>query len=121
MSMFVLPPPPEDRLVRRLVDFATSHLPADLRTATLAAQVGVSQRHLNRLFANDLGQTPAQFVRHARTEAAAHLLATTTLPVSRVANQCGFGSPEHLRQAFTARYGIPPSRSRATQQRPVHG
>lgn len=84
-----------------------------LATATLAARAGVSERHLTRLFLKHLGQAPGRFVRQARIEAAAHLLSSTTLP--SVAARCGFGTVETLRQAFVTRYGIPPSRYRATQ------
>jgi transcriptional regulator GlxA family with amidase domain len=58
-------------------------------------------------------RTPAQYVRDARTEAAAHLLVATGLPLTAVARRCGFGSTESLRQAFLDRYGVPPSRFRA--------
>jgi transcriptional regulator GlxA family with amidase domain len=113
MSMFVAARPPEHDLVRRITDHIGSHLDGDLTTATLAARAGVSERHLTRLFLEHLGQTPGRYVRQARTEAAAHLLATTSRPIASVAKRCGFGSAETLRQAFVDRYGIPPSRYRA--------
>ncbi|GAA4926795.1 DJ-1/PfpI family protein [Streptomyces coeruleoprunus] len=112
MSLFTAVPPPRDDLVRRVVDHVAGHPDGDLRTAALAALVSVTPRHLTRLFVEHLGQTPGRFVRQARTEAAAHLLASTTLPLASVAAKCGFGSAETLRQAFTGRYGIPPSRYR---------
>ncbi|MGK5553542.1 GlxA family transcriptional regulator [Actinomadura kijaniata] len=114
VSMFTDIPPPDNDLVRRTVDHVTGHLDADLSTAVLAARAGVSERHLTRLFLRHLGQPPARFVRRARVEAAAHLLVSTTLPLAAVASRCGFGTAETLRQAFVARYGVPPSRYRAT-------
>ncbi|MEW9547215.1 GlxA family transcriptional regulator [Nonomuraea sp. NPDC050783] len=115
MSMFVAPPPPADSLVRRTVDFIGGHLADDLSTAALAAAAGVSERHLTRLFLRHLGLTPGRYVRQARAEAAAHLLASTSLPMSAVAARCGFGTAETLRQAFLDRYGVSPSRYRLTQ------
>ncbi|MFJ8649296.1 GlxA family transcriptional regulator [Streptomyces sp. NPDC093546] len=112
MSMFTAASPPRDALVRRLVDHIAGHPDGDLGTVALAALAGVTPRHLTRLFLEHLGQTPGRFVRQARTEAAAHLLASTALPLASVAAKCGFGSAETLRQAFTSRYGIPPSRYR---------
>ena len=117
MSMFVEPPSPANDLVRRIVAHITGNLGGDLTTPVLAAGAGVSERHLTRLFLRHLGQTPGRFVRRARTEAAAHLLASTALPMAAIAARCGFGTPETLRQAFTDRYGIPPSRYRLTQTR----
>ncbi|GIH62083.1 GlxA family transcriptional regulator [Microbispora siamensis] len=115
MSMFTEGPPPGDGLVKRIVDHVTGHPDADLSTAALAAGAGVSERHLTRLFLKHTGQTPGRFVRRARTEAAAHLLASTSLPMAAIAARCGFGTAEALRQAFVDLYGIPPSRYRLTQ------
>ncbi len=115
MSMFVSAPPVSDSLVRRTVEHITGHLDTDLSTPALAAGAGVSERHLTRLFLKHLGRTPGRFVRQARTEAAAHLLASTSLPMAAVAARCGFGTAETLRQAFVDRYGIAPSRFRTTQ------
>ncbi|MGW7052237.1 GlxA family transcriptional regulator [Streptomyces sp. NPDC054887] len=117
MSLFTAAPPARDDMVRELVAHITAHPDRDLGTVALAARAGVTPRHLTRLFTEHLGLAPARFVRRARTEAAAHLLASTTLPMAGVAARCGFGSAESLRQAFTARYGISPSRYRATQRR----
>lgn len=113
MSVFVAARPPEHTVVRDLVDHIGSHLDDALSVSALAARAAVSERHLTRLFLEQLGQTPGRYVRTARVEAAANLLASTTLPIASVAARCGFGSTEALRQAFVARYGLPPSRYRA--------
>jgi transcriptional regulator GlxA family with amidase domain len=118
MSMFTSPRAPGHRLLREVVDHITANLDGDLSSATLARRAGVSERHLARLFVEHLGQTPGRYVRRARTEAAAHLLCATVLPVAGVARRCGFGSAETLRVAFVERYGTTPSRYRATQTVP---
>jgi transcriptional regulator GlxA family with amidase domain len=109
ISLHVGAPAPSDPIVQGIVGYITRGLSGDLTTATLAAEAGISARHLSRLFQNDLGQTPARYVRRARTEAAAQLLSTTSLPVVRVAKRCGFATTESLRAAFLAIYGVPPS------------
>ena len=77
--------------------------------ACLAARAAVSERHFTRLFVAHLGQTPARYVRAARTEAAAQLLVSSSLPLAQVAPRCGLGSVEALRQAFVDRYAVAPS------------
>jgi transcriptional regulator GlxA family with amidase domain len=114
MSMHVAAPPPDHSVVRDVTDRITGNLAGDLSTTALAREAGVSERHLNRLFVEHLGQSPGRFVRQARAEAAAQLLISTSLPLPRVAARCGFRSAETLRQAFVARYRTPPSRYRAT-------
>lgn len=116
MSMFTTAPPGND-VVRRVADHVGSNLSGDLSTAALSAVAGLSARHLTRLFLAELDQTPGQYVRQARLEAAAHLLAGTSLTMPAVAARCGFGSAETLRQAFTAKYGVAPSHYRRTHSR----
>lgn len=115
-SMFLARCSSDDLVVRRLSGHIASHLADDLDTATLARLAGLSERHLSRLFRTHLHATPARYVRRARVEAAAHLLRSTTLPLTAVARRCGFGSTESLRQAFLAHYSVPPSRFRTDRQ-----
>ncbi|MEV6301409.1 GlxA family transcriptional regulator [Actinoplanes sp. NPDC051861] len=113
VSMFLARRGSDDFVVRRVTDHITGNLSGDLTSGDLARRVGVSERHLARLFLTYVHQTPAQFVRRARTEAAAHLLTSTVLPMAAVARRCGFGSTESMRKAFQDRYGVPPSHYRA--------
>ncbi|KGN37096.1 GlxA family transcriptional regulator [Knoellia subterranea] len=115
MSMFTAAPPPQSELVRDTVDFVESHLGEDLSTTALARRVGVSERHLGRLFHESVGTSPGRYVRRCRVEAAAHLLTTTRLTVEAITARCGLGTVETLRQAFHSRYGVSPSHYRATQ------
>lgn len=112
VSMFVAHAPPDHRLVREAVEFVTTHVGVPLDTASLAQRFAVSERQLSRLFHAHVGMSPGRFVRRTRTEAAARLLSASTLPVAVVAQQCGFGTAEALRQAFVQLYGISPSRYR---------
>ncbi|MFE9469149.1 GlxA family transcriptional regulator [Streptomyces virginiae] len=112
MSLFTSAPVPRDEVTRGIVEHIAAHPGADLSTKALAARAGVTPRHLTRLFTHHLGQAPARYVRLARAEVAAQLLASTALPLEAVADRCGFGSAEAMRQAFTRRFGISPSRYR---------
>jgi transcriptional regulator GlxA family with amidase domain len=115
MSVFTTAPRPQDRLVRSVLDYVVANPGGDLRTAVLAANAGVSVRHLTRLFREQLGEPPGRLVRRVRLEVAARMLAATALPLPRIAQACGFSSAETLRQAFVASYHITPSLFRATQ------
>jgi transcriptional regulator GlxA family with amidase domain len=119
MSVHVAPPAPDDDVVRAASQHVLTNLDADLSTTRLAAAVGVSTRHLTRLFIRETGEPPGRFVRQTRVEAAARLLDSTSLPMPEVAARCGFGTVESLRQAFVAHYRMPPSRFRAVTRRAV--
>ena len=121
MSMFTVTSPPRHALVQQIVRHITANLASDLSAAALASAASVSERHLARLFIEDLGQTPGRFVRQPRVEAAAQLLSSDTQELSSVAAACGFGSAETLRQAFVAgtacrRRGTAPTKRRVVPQ-----
>ena len=115
MSVFNTPRTLEHSLVHDVVSYASTHLSEDLSTAALSARAGVSERHLDRLFVQELDTSPGRFVRRIRTEAAAHLLTGGDLSIATIAAKCGFRSIETLRLAFTATYGVTPSQYRSTQ------
>lgn len=117
MNLSPAAPLPEHRLVRSVVTYILGHLSGDLSAPALARFAGVSQRHLTRLFDGHLGTSPARYVRVARTEAAAQLLVSTSLPLTAVARKCGFTSTETLRQAFSDLYATSPSVYRNVNRR----
>jgi AraC family transcriptional regulator of adaptative response / DNA-3-methyladenine glycosylase II len=80
--------------------------------AELAGRIGVSDRHLRRIFLAEHGVTPVQYVRTRRLLLAKQLLTDTTLPVAQVALQCGFRSLRRFNAAFTEHYRMSPSKLR---------
>ncbi len=84
-----------------------------------AAEIGVSRRVLERRFLAGLGRSPLSMMRHERVERAKKLLTTTDLPVSRIAERCGFQSNERLTVNFRAAVGMPPAAyRRGPRQKP---
>ncbi len=67
--------------------------------AELGTRLGVSARHLRRLFSAHLGVTPDGLARSARTHFARRLLDETDLSVSEVAFAAGFGSVRQFNRA----------------------
>lgn len=80
--------------------------------AQLAARLGVSDRHLRRIFHTQLGLSPLQYLQTRKLLAAKQLLADTSLPISQVALASGFGSQRRFNAAFAAHYGLNPSQMR---------
>jgi transcriptional regulator GlxA family with amidase domain len=98
--------------LRSVVDAIAADASADHSASALATRSGLSVRHLNRLFRDQLGATPAEYVESVRVEAAQALLADGAT-VTDTALRSGFGSDESLRRAFGRRLGITPSAYRA--------
>lgn len=83
---------------------------------TLAASLGVGERHLARLVRKHFGASPSQIARTARVQRAKRLLDTTDLPMLQVALVAGFGSLRRFNAVFAEVYGRPPSDIRRRQQ-----
>jgi transcriptional regulator GlxA family with amidase domain len=73
---------------------------ARLSVRELAQRASMTERSFARVFRNETGITPADFVEATRVDAARRLLEETNLPLQRVASVCGFGRTEALRRAF---------------------
>jgi transcriptional regulator GlxA family with amidase domain len=80
----------------------------DHSAAAMAQRIGVSVRHLGRLFAQHTGLTPARYVELVRVGVAEALLAADRAPLADVASRAGFGSPETMRRAFRRTVGVTP-------------
>lgn len=80
--------------------------------AQLAARLGVSDRHLRRIFQATLGVSPQRWLHTRRLLAAKQLLADTRLPVTEVALAAGFASVRRFNDAFASHYGLAPSQLR---------
>lgn len=78
-----------------------------LSATQIAAGVGLSNRHLSRVFA-EAGTSVPRHVLQRRLEVARDLLVTpaaASMTIAEVAHHCGFTSAAHFSSAFTARYG----------------
>jgi AraC family transcriptional regulator of adaptative response / DNA-3-methyladenine glycosylase II len=91
----------------------------------LARDLGVSGRHLRRLFNTYIGVTPDQLARSRRTHFARRLFDDTNLTMTDIASTAGFGSVRQfnrkMQQVFGHRH--PPSGPRTARRptRPVAG
>lgn len=74
----------------------------------LAERLGVTDRHLRRVFREELGVTPVAYAQTQRLLMAKRLLADTSLPVTRVAMIAGFGSLRRFNSAVRDHYGLTP-------------
>jgi len=100
---------PDDLTVRRSLALITEGWLQERSVETLAAEVGISARHLRRLFIEKTGATPQQVHQTRRLLLAKQLLTETTLPVTEVAMAAGFASIRRFNSAFKAACAVAPS------------
>ncbi len=91
-----------------LDDGATEH--------DLAARLGVSARHLRRLFAAHVGATPDQLARSRRAHFARRLLDDTDLTIAQIALASGFGSARQLNRVAHDVFHASPRELRARRR-----
>ena len=94
--------------LREVVDSVIADPGADHSIASLANRAALSERHLVRMFRDQVGMTPARFVEQARLEAAKVLLATGDHSQDTVARRAGFGTPDTMRRTFRRNLGVSP-------------
>ena len=107
--------PPElvCRAVRLILDGSLDHGTED----ELGARLGISGRHLRRLFRAELGVTPDGLARSARVHFARRLLDDTDLSVTEIAFAAGFGSLRQLNRACREVFREPPRKLRARRRK----
>ena len=78
----------------------------------VAERVGVTDRHLRRIFADEFGVSPVQYAQTHRLLLAKRLLTDTKLTVADVAFASGFASVRRMNALFAERYRFSPMRLR---------
>jgi AraC family transcriptional regulator len=85
---------------------------ADLSAARLAARAGVSLAHFSRIFRDAMGVPPHKYILAARLDLARKLLTQSSMPISRIAEECGFSSQSHLTASFRSAHSVTPAQYR---------
>ncbi len=87
----------------------------------LADRLGVTARHLRRLFDRHLGVSPIAVEQTRRVHLAKKLIHETQLPLTEIAFAAGYGSIRRFNESFATRFGQPPSALRRRQPKPAEG
>ncbi|HWF59787.1 MAG TPA: AlkA N-terminal domain-containing protein [Nitrospira sp.] len=82
------------------------------RLIGVASSLGITDRHLRRVFVAEFGVSPVEFAQTQRLLLAKRLLTDTSLPVTEVAFASGFGSLRRFNALFRERYRLQPGQLR---------
>ncbi len=97
--------------VQTIRDIAYHH--GSMPVERIARNAGVSARHLERLFREEVGYSPKQLSRILRVRHAKRLIATgAAKDLSRTAYLLGYADQPHFNREFRSIIGIPPARYR---------
>ena len=94
--------------VRSMQDYIIEHLSEEITPSDLAKASSFSPWYARRLFIENLGMTPAVYIRRLKLSKSALLLRDENVSVLDVATQMGFGSVDGYQRAFRREFGCNP-------------
>lgn len=101
-----------DQYIQAAIRLIECEFMSNHNCAQLAEKLGITDRHLRRIFAEQLGVSPLTYYRSYRLLQAKRLLTDTDLPVSDVALIAEFGSLRHFNEEFRSAYHLTPNQLR---------
>ncbi|MBI1383894.1 MAG: helix-turn-helix domain-containing protein [Rhizobiales bacterium] len=95
-----------------IIELMEANVSEPLSLAEISDVTGISRRHVERLFRQFLGRSPARYYLDVRLERARRLLRHSNLPIVEVAIAAGFVSASHFSKRYRERYDVTPQADR---------
>ncbi len=99
----------EGSRIENIQSWILEHIHADLSLPTMASHAGMSIRNFTRVFRNETGITPTEFVERTRIDYAKKLLEDSDQQLQQVASKCGFTNIDIMRRTFIRHLSISPN------------
>lgn len=106
---------PRDRKLTQAINLMEANIESPPDVKSIACQVGIGERELQRRFRLRLGTTPMRFFRELRLSLAYRLLEHTDRTVMDIAMASGFTSASAFARAFRSRFNLSPSSLRTVK------
>jgi transcriptional regulator GlxA family with amidase domain len=111
-SPYLTAPADEASPVAKIQAHVMTNIRNNFTVKQLADVAGMSARNFARIFVQETGVTPHEFVERARMDAARKLLESSGAALKTIAYDCGFGTADRMRIVFTKRIGATPKQYR---------
>lgn len=99
-----------------IIEMMEANLSEPEALTTVAHNIGLSRRQVERLFRQEMGRSPARYYLEIRLDRARHLLLQSSMPIVEVAVACGFVSASHFSKCYRELYGRSPQQERAERR-----
>lgn len=95
--------------IETVMNYASENGFAELRVEDLARRYGASREHFSRVFSEETGFTPQEYLVSRRIDRARTLLVTSDYDISRIASILGYRDIFFFSRQFKERVGVSPS------------
>ena len=99
----------EQSAASRAADYLARSFAQRITLDQLCDELHFSKNHVINLFRREYGMTPFEYLNRLRVQEAIRLLEVTALPVSRIAELCGFSDYSAFYKLFRKHTGCAPS------------
>jgi len=109
-----------DELIQQVQEYIESKLHEKLFIDDLSSRFAVGRRHFDRRFLKATGNTPSEYLKRVKIEAAKKALETSTKTVNEVMREVGYTDEKAFREVFRKITGMTPKeyRDRYNKNRP---
>ncbi|EGI24699.1 transcriptional activator RamA [Escherichia coli TA206] len=107
-----------EQVIHNIICWIDNNLGKNLNGNNIAARVGYSLRHFQRMFYQQTGFTLARYIRQRRLEMAARALTETELPIEHLCLQYGYSSSQTFIRAFRQAFHCTPGKYRKERRFP---
>lgn len=113
-------PDSSNALVRHARQVVRDRLHEDFNATELADSLNVSREHLTRVFHEQLGRTPYQYILREKLLLACHLLKETDMPIEEISVSSGCSSLALFSRRFRSHFHMSPTQFRKIGVVPVN-
>ncbi len=103
----------KDFYIQEAITFMEHNYHRELTVEELAAVCKLNRSYFSKLFKEEMGCPPQEFLIRLRLSKAAELMKTTINPIGDISALCGYPNQLHFSRAFKKRYGVSPRQWRA--------
>ena len=104
--------PQEERTIHSITRYLQEHLTEDISLSLLAEEFHLHPQYISQLFKSEIGVNFLAYLTNIRMERAKQLLLTTSLSITEVSEQSGYGDYRVFTKVFKKSEGITPSQYR---------
>ena len=109
----------EDNRLAYVVRYIRKHLHEPLDVESLSRKACLSPSHFHRVFKNELGVSPVEFINNERIKQAVSLLQDPQISIKEVYMSCGFESRSYFNRVFKSKQEITPGAYKTMLQREI--